>query len=140
MHFQVSLSLGELQVIKDWLCVRDIAETSFNRFVAVAYLKKQSLEFFCRKRRSLKFYRKALVLRSLFNKEHVFLRTPVPSCNFIYNAEAVVQRCSVKKVFLEILQKLQESFSARSATLLKKRLWHRCFPVTSAKFLKTPFY
>ena len=27
----------------------------------------------------------------------------------------------------------------RYATLLKKRLWHRCFPVNFAKFLKTPF-
>ena len=27
----------------------------------------------------------------------------------------------------------------RSATLLKKRLWHRCFPVNFAKFLRTPF-
>ena len=27
----------------------------------------------------------------------------------------------------------------RSLTLLKKRLWHRCFPVNVAKFLKTPF-
>ena len=34
--------------------------------------------------------------------------------------EAVAQRCSVKKVFLEI---------SRPATLLKKKLWHRCFPV-----------
>ena len=27
----------------------------------------------------------------------------------------------------------------RAATLLKKKLWHRCFPVNSAKFLRTPF-
>ena len=27
----------------------------------------------------------------------------------------------------------------RRATLSKKRLWHRCFPVNFAKFLKTPF-
>ena len=27
----------------------------------------------------------------------------------------------------------------RSATLLKKRLCHRCFPVNFAKFLRTPF-
>ena len=27
----------------------------------------------------------------------------------------------------------------RPATLLKKRLWHRCFPLNFAKFLKTPF-
>ena len=25
------------------------------------------------------------------------------------------------------------------ATLLEKRLWHRCFPVDFAKFLRTPF-
>ena len=25
-----------------------------------------------------------------------------------------------------------------TATLLKKRLWHRCFPVNFAKFLRTP--
>ena len=28
----------------------------------------------------------------------------------------------------------------RLATLLKKRLWYRCFPVTFVKFLRTPFY
>ena len=27
----------------------------------------------------------------------------------------------------------------KSPTLLKKRLWHRCFPVNFAKFLRTPF-
>ena len=31
--------------------------------------------------------------------------------------EAVAQRCSVKKVFLE-----------NSVTLFKNRLWHKCFP------------
>ena len=29
--------------------------------------------------------------------------------------------------------------SLRPATLLKKRLFHRCFPVNFAKFLRTPF-
>ena len=28
----------------------------------------------------------------------------------------------------------------RPATFLEKRLWHRCFPVNFAKFLKTPFF
>ena len=27
----------------------------------------------------------------------------------------------------------------RPSTLLKKRLWHRCFPVNFVKFLRTPF-
>ena len=29
-------------------------------------------------------------------------------------------------------------FCLMPATLLKKRLWHRCFPVNFAKFLRTP--
>ena len=70
------------------------------------------------------------------------------------------QRCSVKKVFLKISQNWQESTCARvslltklqaffsyihflskiwPATLLKKRLWRRYFPVNFAKFLKTSF-
>ena len=28
----------------------------------------------------------------------------------------------------------------RPATLLKKRLWHRCFPVNFVEFLRTPFF
>ena len=49
-----------------------------------------------------------------------------------------------KKVFLEVSQNSQENTCARvsflPAALLKKRLWHRCFPVIFVKFLKTPFY
>ena len=57
--------------------------------------------------------------------------------------------CSVKKVFKEISQNSQENICDRvsfliklqpePATLFKKRLWHRCFPVNFAKFLRTPF-
>ena len=55
--------------------------------------------------------------------------------------EAVVWRCSVEKVFSEILQNSQENASARQslffnkvapATLLK-RLWHRGFPCNYIK-------
>ena len=41
-------------------------------------------------------------------------------------------------VFLDISQNLQENTWPRRATLLKKRLWHKCFPVTFIKFLRTP--
>ena len=63
--------------------------------------------------------------------------------------EAVAIRCSVKKVFLEILQNSQKNTSARvsslhqclrAATLLKKRLWHRRFPLNFVKFLRTPVF
>ena len=35
---------------------------------------------------------------------------------------------------------LCENKGLRPATLFKKRLWHRCFLVTFAKFLRTPFF
>ena len=64
--------------------------------------------------------------------------------------EAVVKSCSVKKVFLKILQNSQENTCARvsflknlqtaPAALLKNRLWHMCFPVSFAKFLRNTFF
>ena len=33
----------------------------------------------------------------------------------------------------------KHQFQSRPATLLKKRLWNKCFPVNFAKFLRTPF-
>ena len=52
-------------------------------------------------------------------------------------------------VFLEIPQNSQENTCARVSfliklqawpeTLLKKGLWHRCFPVNFVEFLRTPF-
>ena len=85
---------------------------------------------------------------------------------FIIMWEAAVQRCFVKKVFLEISQSSQENTYSRVSfliplqaslstplktkesiwskerpkALLKKRLWHRCFPVNFVKLLRTPFY
>ena len=65
-------------------------------------------------------------------------------------SEAVALRCSAKKGVLRNFVKFsgkqlyQSLFfnkvaDIRPATLLKKRLWHRCFPVSFAKFLKTLF-
>ena len=55
----------------------------------------------------------------------------------IESIEAVVQRCSAKKVFLEISQIFT---GKRLCQSLFFRLWHRCFPVNFAKFLRKPFY
>ena len=59
-------------------------------------------------------------------------------------------RVFCKKVFLKISQNSQEStharvsflikLQARPATLLKRRLWHRCFPLNFAKFSRAPFF
>ena len=62
-------------------------------------------------------------------------------------AEAVAQRCKkgVLKNFPKFTGKrlshshfLNKVIGLRPATLLKKRLWHRCLPVNFAKFLRTP--
>ena len=60
------------------------------------------------------------------------------------------RRCSVRKGVLRNFAKFtgkhlcQSHFfkkvvGLRPATLLKRRLWHRCFPVIFANFLRTPF-
>ena len=69
----------------------------------------------------------------------------------IFNSsEAVVRRCSVKKMFLEISQNSQENSCARDSVLITlqalcqilffKSLSHRCFPVSFAKFLRTSLF
>ena len=68
-------------------------------------------------------------------------------------SEAGARSSSVKKVLLEISQKAQEHTCVKvsflitlqdsglgPATLLEKRLWHRCFNVNFVKFLRTPFH
>ena len=70
------------------------------------------------------------------------------SIRFSY-AEAVVRRCSEKgalKNFTKFTEKhlcqslfLNKDAALRPVTLLKKRLWHRYFPVIFVKFLRTPF-
>ena len=66
----------------------------------------------------------------------VLLRVTAYYYYVTYASEAVVRSCSVKKAFLEISQNSQENACAR-ASFLKKRLWHRCFPVNLAKFLRS---
>ena len=73
-----------------------------------------------------------------------FLKIPFPALT-----EAATGGVLQPRVFLDILQNSQENtcagvsflikLQARPATLLKKRLWRRCFPVNFAKFLRTPF-
>ena len=63
---------------------------------------------------------------------------PKKSCRN-QDTEAVARMCPVKKVFLEMSQNSQENTCVR-ISLLKKRLWHRCFPMNFVTFLRTPFF
>ena len=61
---------------------------------------------------------------------------------FIEKTRAATGGVLLKKVFLKISKNSQENTYAwglRPATLIKKRIWHRCIPVNFAKFLSTPF-
>ena len=68
-----------------------------------------------------------------------------------YKGRSSHQRCSVKIGVLRNLTKFTGQHLCQSlffikvsglgpATLFKKRLWNRCFPVNFVKFLRTPFY
>ena len=56
------------------------------------------------------------------------------------SSETVVRRCSIIKLFLKILQNPLENTCTRVLTLLKKKLWHRCFNVNFTKFLRIPIF
>ena len=71
-------------------------------------------------------------------------------CKIIHNFRSSHRTCSVRKDVLRNFAKLLEKHlgqslflnkvaGLRSVTLLKKRLWQRCFPVNFATFLRTPF-
>ena len=67
--------------------------------------------------------------------------------HWIWILQAILhQRCSVRKGVLRNFAKFKGKYLCQSlffinvaATLLKKRLWQRCFSVNFAKFLRTPF-
>ena len=67
----------------------------------------------------------------------------------IKEAKPLSVKYTIKMDFFErmIIKKFRSSHpdvfcknGLRPTTLLKKRLWHRCFPVNFVKFLRTPFY
>ena len=80
--------------------------------------------------------------------QNFFLYKKSTKINLLYRSSH--QRCSLKKVFLKNFTKFtgkhlcwslffNKVSGLRPATLLKKRLQQRCFPVNFLKFLGTPF-
>ena len=89
------------------------------------------------------------------DRKHISIIQVAPYQRFLqgqfFSTEAATRGVLWKKVFLEISQNSQENTCARvsflikhlclgPATLLKKRLWHRCFFVNFVKFLRIAFY
>ena len=82
----------------------------------------------------------------------IFFRKPTTFETYIYvfyQWRSIHCRCSVRKGVLRNFTKFTRKYlcqilffnkaaGLRPATLLKKRLWHRCFPVNVVEFLRTP--
>ena len=97
--------------------------------------------------RRWKMKREIIYFQNMQHVYHVFKFQIMQHLHHVFKADCILQeavagRCSVKKVFLEISQKspgkhlCQSLFFNKKTRLLKKRLWHRCFPVNFAKFLR----
>ena len=89
--------------------------------------------------RGLSAERRHMGLRAEKNKHPFFLKGGSPTLTSLRSSRLEVV---YKKEFLEISQNSQEKTCARISFLikfLKKRLWHRYFPVNFAKFLRTAF-
>ena len=84
------------------------------------------------------FFRYAIYLQFLQSAPQLIKNTQKQPAEVFY-----VKRCSYFTKFTEkhLCQSLffNKVLGLRPATLLKKRLWHMCFPVNFVKFLRTPF-
>ena len=108
-----------------------------------------------RKRSVLKLFVDMCVVTAMvlimINHTTPFLLELQSTCAFlIWLDRSNHQRCSVRKAVLRNFTKFtgrhlwqslffNEVAGLRSATLLKKRLWHGCFLVNFMKFLRAPF-
>ena len=99
------------------------------------------------------FFRIRVGARVLFINDHVLLKCLSFTEAFLNTATSrgsrpeVFCKKGVLKNFAKFVEKhlcqslvFNKVVSLRSATLFKKRLWHRCFPVNYAKCSRTAFF
>ena len=124
------------------LAAQSTAYTLSNRQGEQAFAKESEKKKKMKTRKSLRymdeFFPRLYIIAKLY-QIYIIAKYKASSCCKI---EPVIQRCSVKKGLLKLLQNSQENPCAKVSFLiklqLKKRLWHSCFPVNIARFLKTP--
>ena len=89
----------------------------------------------------MKQYDNATLIHGIWKSKNMTQNQWMASCS-----RSSLRRFSVKQVFLKTSQNSQENTCARVfqslrlATLLKKRLWHRCLSLRFTKFLKILFF
>ena len=116
-----------------WLCSRANQMGKLKKYhcminrISQGVLQKTRSQKFC------KIRREAPVSESLFKKD-----AGLQTCNFIKETLAQVFSCEICEIFQNTYFHRPSSVAA-PVTLLKKRPWHRCFPVNFARFLRAPF-
>ena len=113
---------------------------------ACNFIKKEDLTQmlyceFCEISKNTFFHKSPLVTASESNRYSFFYRKSFTKLSVL--SEAVVQRCSVKKVFLNILQNLRENTCARVSFLInfiKEGTLAQVFLVNFMKFSRTPIF
>ena len=106
-------------------------------------------DFYCRPRRSISQYTSFWWLHVSLRLRYVICyNTPPQSFSYDNIYHWIVFEDSCTENWSTLLANNLKFYYYRSnrltvpgpANLLKKRLWHRCFPVNFAKFLRTPFF
>ena len=105
---------------------------SCKKIFTSAKSQKEPPQVFCLKRPATLLEKGSNIAKVYKNTRSSHLRCSVIKGVFIIFA-IFTGKHLCQSLFLNIVAGL------RSATLLRKRLWHRFFPVNFAKFIRTPF-
>ena len=87
--------------------------------------------------------KKMVIMKARINSQ--FRCCPLAGCSRSSRPEVFCEKGVLRNFTKFIRKQLCQSLifnkvaGPRPATLLKKRLWHRCFHVNFVKFLRTPF-
>ena len=79
------------------------------------------------------------VIKSFFSVKNIFI------IKLFFHIKTFLSANNVhfvknKNIFSNLVLQQINNHILRPVTLLKKRLWHRCFPMNFVKFLRTPFF
>ena len=108
-----------------WIWSQSTKKTGLLTWRNLSYVRSQDLPFYLTGLHSKSFFE--------FGLEAVVQRFSVVTKDVLRNFAKLTRKQLCQSLLLIKLQ------ASRPATISKKRLWHRYFPLNFAKFLRTPF-
>ena len=119
---------------KTWVCRTFVYKKQYRHYLKKAYVILLTCRSSCALHLELTPDMKTLAfIRAI---ERFTARREAPIINDMFKTF----KSPVVKKFMLCSEVRQKFILPATATLLKRRLWHRCFPVNFAKFLRTPFF